>query len=111
LTVDFRGVEHAGNLFDRQPREIAQLDDLSLTRIQRRQFRQRLVQRQHVDRVDARRRRGDTANRYRIAFRTFPLRRATAAGVVDQHAAHHPRRDAKEVRAIFPGDLTLRQQP
>jgi hypothetical protein len=105
-----RDADNRGNLVDLQSAEISHLENLRLPRVDRRKLRERGVEGQDVD-VHAAVRILDVRERHRSTREALALGRLFLAGVIDQNATHHLRRDPEEMRAVFPVDTALRDQP
>ena len=94
--------QHVPGLFERQPAKKAQLGDLTFPGIERRQFDSA------HDRGPAHRPRGParcatSSSSVTRAHRPDRFAHVAGPGPVHQDAAHHLRRDAKELRAVLPG--------
>ena len=101
--VDDGSHGHAQRLrcfLDGEPAEESQLDDLARSRVERRQFGQRIVQ---CDDIHAGCRRRNLVGLRRQSLHALTaLRRLTCARGVHQHATHHPGGGRVEVRPVLP---------
>src|SRR5437773_5108417 len=89
--------QHARGLLDGEPAEIAQLDDLRLPGVERRQGFQRSIDRDPafaIRRVDHS---GRFLDRHAVLLLATALRALMPAGVVDEDLSHQTRRDADEL--------------
>jgi hypothetical protein len=97
-----------GGFFDAQPAKIAQLDDLALPRVEFRQRRERIVERDDFGRPTL-----TSPPAWLSETCTAPPPRFShwRARVIHQHPAHHPRRQRKEMIPVLPVHLLLAGQP
>ena len=88
-----------------QAAEVAEFDNLDLTRIEARQFGQGLIDQQQLafPRLDG----TDVIVERDFERRAWPFRGLMRPRVVDQNAPHHLRRDAEKMRPILPNDAPL----
>lgn len=90
-----------------EPAEIAQLDDLRLTRVEHLKAFHGGVERQDRNRVRVRR--GDGAGERHVLPVAAAFERMFAPRVLHQDPAHHACRDAEKMRAILPVHVGLDQ--
>src|SRR5262249_37823666 len=111
LAFDGRGrhADYFRDLFDSQPAEVAQFDDLDLPRIESLQIGERLVQGDQIYLL-FRREAIDIVEWDPLGL-AASLGCPARLGVIDQHLSHQPRGRAEEVRAILPIDFALVYQP
>src|SRR5262245_38195799 len=98
-------VQDLGRILHAQSTEGAQLDDPSLLRVEHRKLRERVVE---SEELQAGSETGDeTLVERDVGLRSPALPGVPVAGVVDEDSAHHPSRNAEEVRAVLPDDPLL----
>ena len=108
LTVFGDDAQRFCRFFHGQPAKKSQFDDAALPRIELGQALERLVQGQELV--------GLLLGQQQRFFEWYPLQSTLALrgpagpGVINQHAAHHLRGDANEVRPVLPGSLGLIDQ-
>jgi hypothetical protein len=104
LHRDGRHTEHRGSLFDGEPAEEPELDELTLPWVSLRQPLQRRVKRQdvHVHGIGFR-----LAVLERHPHVSASFERAMRPRMIDQEPPHGVRGNREEVRPILPFDLTL----
>ena len=105
VTVERDTVSTVGNLGFCQTAEVSKLHDLSLLRIDCRQFVERLIEQQQlaVWRLGF----AHAIIQYHSHGGAKALAPSVPSRVIDQDPAHHLRRDSIEVRAILPDDALL----